>query len=142
MADRNRYVHTGPTGETTTQRAARLGFPEGTRVQWVGGQGDTFTGTVVTATRLGDMLRVRLHSGSFVGKFSPEQLTRLDDQHTEQPGERVELVSTTDAYTDLRPGERGTVVSVDDVGTLHVAWDNGSALGLVPGLDCWARVGA
>lgn len=26
---------------------------------------------------------------------------------------------------------------VDDVGTVHVAWDNGSTLGLIPGIDQW-----
>ena len=50
-------------------------------------------------------------------------------------GTRVELVSTTDPYTALRPGERGTVTAVDDLGTVHVAWDNGSTLGAVPGED-------
>ena len=28
---------------------------------------------------------------------------------------------------------------VDDVGTVHVRWDNGSTLGLVPGEDRWTE---
>ncbi len=50
-------------------------------------------------------------------------------------GRRVELVRSTDEYTKLSPGERGTVSSVDDMGTVHVVWDNGSQLGLVLGED-------
>ena len=50
-------------------------------------------------------------------------------------GKRIELISTTDPYTDLKPGDRGTVDFVDDMGTIHVNWDNDSQLGLVPGED-------
>ncbi|MBW1865918.1 MAG: DUF4314 domain-containing protein [Deltaproteobacteria bacterium] len=50
-------------------------------------------------------------------------------------GKRIELISTTDPYTDLKPGDRGTVDFVDDLGTIHINWDNGSQLGLVPGED-------
>jgi hypothetical protein len=46
-------------------------------------------------------------------------------------GDRVELISTDDPYTRLRPGARGTVGHVDDLGTVHVNWDDGSRLGLV-----------
>ena len=50
-------------------------------------------------------------------------------------GKRIELIATTDPYTNLRPGDRGTIDFVDDMGTIHVTWDNGSQLGLVPGED-------
>ena len=50
-------------------------------------------------------------------------------------GKRIELIVTTDPYTNLRPGDRGTVDFVDDMRTIHVSWDNGSQLGLVPGED-------
>lgn len=52
-------------------------------------------------------------------------------------GERVRLIRCTDPHTSLRPGDTGTVVSVDPLGTVHVRWDNGSTLGLVPGEDEW-----
>lgn len=44
--------------------------------------------------------------------------------------DRVELVSTTDLHTKLKPGDTGTVAIVDDLGTVHIKWDNGSALGM------------
>lgn len=57
---------------------------------------------------------------------------------TAQPGDRVRLVACTDPYTRLTPGELGTVTFTDDLGTVHVRWDNGSTLGLVPEVgDRW-----
>ena len=50
-------------------------------------------------------------------------------------GKRVELLSTNDPYTTLKPGDRGTIEFVDDLGTVHISWDNGSKLGLVPRED-------
>jgi hypothetical protein len=52
-------------------------------------------------------------------------------------GQRVRLVSTDDPYTDLRPGATGTIRDIDDAGTRHVTWDDGSGLGLIPDEDCW-----
>ena len=52
------------------------------------------------------------------------------------PGTRVELVKMNDPYnTKLTPGSKGTVVNVDDIGTIHVSWDCGSSLGVVFGED-------
>jgi len=36
---------------------------------------------------------------------------------------------------DLKAGATGTVMHVDDIGTIHVAWDCGSTLGVVYGVD-------
>lgn len=53
-------------------------------------------------------------------------------------GARVELLRCGDPWTQLRPGARGEVVLVDaTLGTLHVRWDDGSTLGLVPNEDSW-----
>lgn len=48
----------------------------------------------------------------------------------ELKGKRVRLIRCTDPYTELRPGDEGTVRRVDDIGTVHIKWDNGSGLGL------------
>ena len=50
-------------------------------------------------------------------------------------GARVELVSMTDHYTKLKPGDMGTVDFVDDTGTVFIIWDSGSHLGVVYGED-------
>ena len=53
------------------------------------------------------------------------------------PGTRVELISMDDPNAPVPPGTCGTVQQVDDAGTLHMKWDNGRSLGLVPGEDCF-----
>lgn len=52
-------------------------------------------------------------------------------------GRRVRLVAMDDPHTNLQPGAMGTINFIDDPGTLHVKWDNGSRLGLIPGEDAW-----
>lgn len=49
-------------------------------------------------------------------------------------GERVELVKMDDVRAPPQ-GTLGTVIGVDDIGTIHVQWDNGSGLGVVFGED-------
>jgi Domain of unknown function (DUF4314) len=53
------------------------------------------------------------------------------------PGSRVELISSSDEYSRLRPGAKGWVSMIDALGTVHVKWDDGSSLGLIPGEDRW-----
>ena len=48
-----------------------------------------------------------------------------------EKGQRIRLIRTTDTRTRLQPGDEGTVVGVDGMGTIHVEWDNGSHLGMV-----------
>lgn len=49
-------------------------------------------------------------------------------------GSRVELTAMDDVRAP-KIGEHGTVRCVDDTGTIHVAWDCGSSLGVVYGED-------
>lgn len=45
-------------------------------------------------------------------------------------GTRVKCIFMADAH-GVPSGTKGTVRFVDDAGTIHVAWDNGSSLGLI-----------
>jgi len=65
--------------------------------------------------------------------ISREMLQHFKTQY--QPGTRVKLTRMNDPYTKLRPGEMGTVIGVDDIGTIHVNWDCGSTLGVAYGED-------
>lgn len=50
-----------------------------------------------------------------------------------QRGDRVVLEHTSDPYTRLTPGTQGTVTRWDpQAGQLHVAWDDGSTLTMLP----------
>lgn len=64
---------------------------------------------------------------------SSETVNRLREQYPK--GTRVELISMNDPYAKLKPGDRGTVSMVDDIGTVFVDWDCGSGLGVVYGED-------
>lgn len=67
------------------------------------------------------------------------QLNQL--RETYPAGTRVELISMDDPYNKkLKPGCKGTVRSVDDMGTIHVSWDCGSSLGVVYGEDSCRKV--
>jgi Domain of unknown function (DUF4314) len=44
-------------------------------------------------------------------------------------GDRVRLLSTSDPHMDLEEGAEGTVEFVDDMGTVHVRFDDGTTLG-------------
>lgn len=50
-------------------------------------------------------------------------------------GQRVRLIKTDDQYTFLLPGSEGIISYIDAYGTLHVNWDEGSRLGLLPDYD-------
>lgn len=54
-------------------------------------------------------------------------------------GKRVRLIHCSDPWTKIKPGTEGTVTFIDDMGTLHVKWDDGSTLGMVAG-DRWELV--
>ena len=71
--------------------------------------------------------------------ISKETLASLKERFP--AGCRVELTQMNDPFNSkLFPGEKGTVVCVDDIGTIHVRWDCGSSLGVVYGEDACRRV--
>ena len=49
-------------------------------------------------------------------------------------GLRIELIQMDDPQAPPA-GTSGTIIAVDDLGDLVVAWDNGSGLNVVPGVD-------
>ena len=54
------------------------------------------------------------------------------------PGTRIRLNSMEDPYAPILPGTEGEVDFVDDAGQLHMKWDNGRTLALVPGEDSFS----
>ena len=71
--------------------------------------------------------------------ISKETVNRLREEYP--TGCRVELTKMSDPYRiDLVPGCRGTVVHVDDSGSIHVNWDIGSSLAVIFGEDACRRI--
>lgn len=54
-------------------------------------------------------------------------------------GTRVELVQMDDVQAPPT-GTKGTVIGVDDTGSIMVHWDNGSSLSVVYGVDSVRKV--
>ena len=52
----------------------------------------------------------------------------------------VVLDEMHDPFREMPAGLKGTVVAVDDIGTVHVSWENGSSLGVAYGVDRIHRV--
>jgi hypothetical protein len=61
-----------------------------------------------------------------------EILEKLRKQYP--PGTRVELIRMEDIQAPPT-GTQGTVIGVDDIGSIMVSWDNGSSLSAVYGED-------
>lgn len=55
-------------------------------------------------------------------------------------GTRIVLEHMDDPYAPVPSGTRGTVKSVDDMGQLHMNWDNGRTLAVIPDQDSFRRL--
>ena len=56
------------------------------------------------------------------------------------PGTRIQLIGMDDPYAPVSSGTRGTVTFVDDAGTVHMKWDNGRTLGVIPNVDDFRKL--
>ena len=67
-------------------------------------------------------------------RFSGErEVEQLRKQYPE--GTRVRLIHMADEVQAPPAGTLGTVTFVDDAGNVHVRWQNGSGLSLIPEAD-------
>lgn len=58
----------------------------------------------------------------------------MTKNNQELVGKTVELIYMYDDQAP-EPGTKGIITRVDDIGIIHVDWDNGSSLGLIPDED-------
>ena len=71
--------------------------------------------------------------------ISRDQLPRLREAYPK--GSRVELVQMDDPQAPPI-GTHGTVIGVDDIGSIMVDWDNGCGLSVAWGADHCRRIDA
>ena len=65
----------------------------------------------------------------------------LEKLRKEYPaGTKVELICLEDPYREIPAGTIGTVEFVDDAGQIHMKWQTGSCLALIPGVDSFRKV--
>lgn len=57
-------------------------------------------------------------------------------------GTRVMLLHMGSDPRPVEPNSKGTVVAVDDIGTVHCDFDNGRSLGMIPGEDTFRTLTA
>ena len=55
-------------------------------------------------------------------------------------GTRIELIEMNDDLCPVPSGTQRTVEFVDDLGQIHMRWDNGRTLALVPGEDSFRKI--
>lgn len=66
---------------------------------------------------------------------------KVEELKAEYPvGTRIRLLKMRDPHCPVPSGTLGTVTYVDAAGTLHMKWDNGRTLGLVPGEDSFRKI--
>ena len=53
-------------------------------------------------------------------------------------GTRIQMDNTGSPYLPVPPGTEGTVQFVNDLGSVHMRWDNGSDLAIIPGEDSFS----
>ena len=72
------------------------------------------------------------------GMISHEEVAYIKKQYPE--GTRIVLNWMEDPFSPVAPGTCGTVQFVDDIGQIHMKWDNGRTLALIPGVDSFQMV--
>lgn len=55
-------------------------------------------------------------------------------------GTRLLLIEMNDPFAPVPSGTRGTVKMVDDIGQIHMHWDNDRTLAIVPGEDSFRKL--
>ena len=66
----------------------------------------------------------------------------LEQRRKQYPvGTKIQLISMHDEKYPVLPGTIGEVTHIDDAGSVHMKWQNGSSLALIPEVDSFKVVG-
>ena len=66
-------------------------------------------------------------------ELSRQAIQRYKDMYP--PGTGICVDNMPDDPRPISSGTKGKVIAVDDIGTIHCAFENGRQLGLIPGVD-------
>ena len=70
--------------------------------------------------------------------MSIQEINRIKNHYP--AGTRIELISMNDPFAPVPSGMRGSVDYVDDAGQIHMKWDNGRTLAVLPGVDSFRKL--
>lgn len=62
-----------------------------------------------------------------------DEIKRLKEMYS--VGTKIKLIRMDDHYSRLPKGCLGVVKGVDDIGQIHMIWENGSSLALISDID-------
>lgn len=65
--------------------------------------------------------------------ISDNWVAYLKNKYT--PGTKIKLIEMNNDPDPIEPGTIGKVDFVDDAGHIHMKWDNGRSLALIPNVD-------
>ena len=75
-----------------------------------------------------------------MNRFEAERRSAQRIKDNYPPGTRIMLLQMGDDPRPVEDNTRGTVKTVDDMGTLHCDFDNGRSLGIVPSEDSFRKL--
>lgn len=70
-------------------------------------------------------------------ELTKQQIEEIRENYP--PGTRIELIHMDDQYA-VPAGTHGSVNYVDDAGQIHIVWDNGRSLAIVPQVDNFRKL--
>lgn len=71
-------------------------------------------------------------------RYNANRVKMIREQYP--PGTRIRLMQMNDPYAPIASGEEGAVDFIDDAGQIHMKWDNGRSLALIPGEDSFSKI--
>ena len=82
-----------------------------------------------------DAAKKKAKLDAFLGESKKFKKKLKINENENLSGKRIKCIHCVDEYSPIEDGAEGTINMVDDMGTIHVKWDDGRTLGLVPDED-------
>ena len=133
-------THQGVTEDSQAEVYLRPETAQGIFVNFKNIQRTTRRKLPFGVAQVGKSFRNEITPGNFI--FRIREFEQMELEFFCKPGTRILLLGMDDSYHSVPPGTRGTVDHVDDGGTIHMKWDNGSGLGICTEVDSFRTLTA
>ena len=75
-----------------------------------------------------------------ISEFERKRLLAEEYRKSHPPGTRLMLLGTTEKLQPIPIGMKGTVSHIDDMAQIHMEWDNGRTLAILPEEDLFRKL--